>query len=88
MLTRNLVRRLVMTTAFCMPLVITGCAARVGVGYRVYDPYRSDYHVWDDHEGVYYNRWTVETRRSHREFRKLHPDEQREYWKWRHDRRP
>ena len=25
--------------------------------YRVYDPYYTDYHVWNNDEVVYYNRW-------------------------------
>jgi len=54
--------------------------------YRVYDPYYTDYHVWNDEEVVYYRRWCDETRRSHdRDFRKLSRDEQKEYWTWRHN---
>ena len=78
-------RLLLMTTFVSVVLVTTGCAARLAVGYRVYDPYRADYHVWDDREGIYYNQWIVETHRPHRDLRKLPSDEQSEYWKWRHD---
>ena len=54
--------------------------------YRAYDPYYHDYHEWNDNEVVFYNQWTVETHRDpHRDFRKLHHDEQNEYWKWRHE---
>ncbi len=71
---------------FASPLISTGCAARVGVRYRVYDPYYNDYHRWDDRETVYYNQWVVETHRDpHRDFRKLNRDEQHEYWSWRHN---
>jgi hypothetical protein len=68
-------------------MAISGCAGTsIGVRYRVYDPYRSDYHVWDRGEGVYYNQWTNETHRdSHRDFRNLNSKEQTDYWKWRHD---
>lgn len=53
--------------------------------YRVYDPYYTDYHVWNDEEVGYYNRWAVETHRDpHRDFRKINKDEQKEYWTWRH----
>jgi hypothetical protein len=74
--------------ALASVVAISGCAgARIGVGYRVYDPYRSDYHVWDDGEGRYYNEWTVQTHREpNRDFRKLKREDQTEYWKWRHDR--
>ena len=40
--------------ALVTPLVTTGCA------HRVYDPYYSDYHRWDNHENVYYQQWVVE----------------------------
>ena len=54
--------------------------------YRVYDPYYTDYHVWNNDEVVYYNRWADETHRDpHRDFRKLRPEEQKEYWTWRHN---
>ena len=54
--------------------------------YRVYDPYYTDYHVWDDREIGYYHRWTNETHRDRdRDFRRLSPEEQKEYWTWRHN---
>ena len=54
--------------------------------YRVYDPYYTDYHSWDNNEVVYYRRWADETRRDRtRDFRKLPPEEQKEYWTWRHN---
>jgi hypothetical protein len=54
--------------------------------YRVYDPYYSDYHVWNNDEVVYYNQWATETHRDpHRDFRHLSKDEQKEYWTWRHN---
>lgn len=54
--------------------------------YRVYDPYYTDYHVWNNDEVVYYNRWAGETHRDpHREFKKMPPNEQKEYWTWRHN---
>ncbi|MGH9454400.1 MAG: hypothetical protein ACRD2O_10585 [Terriglobia bacterium] len=70
--------------ALLAPVMITGCAAQVGVGYRVYDPYYHDYHVWHDGETVYYNQWLHENHRKYRDFRKLNHDDQRQYWTWRH----
>jgi hypothetical protein len=53
--------------------------------YRVYDPYYNDYHVWNDQEVGYYHQWAVEhNREPDRDFRKLRPEEQKEYWSWRH----
>jgi hypothetical protein len=67
-------------------LGVSGCAVHAGVGYRVYDPYYSDYHVWNDGEVGFYNNWAAETHRDpHRDFRKLNHNDQQEYWKWRHD---
>ena len=79
---------LLLSGVLLSPLITRGCARAVGVsvGYRVHDPYYNDYHVWDGNEGGFYNRWTVETHRdSHRDFRRLRPEEQHEYFKWRHD---
>ena len=53
--------------------------------YRVYDADYRDYHVWNDDERAYYERWSRENHRDeHRDFRKLSRDEQKEYWNWRH----
>jgi hypothetical protein len=53
--------------------------------YRVYDPYYSDYHVWNHDEVVYYQQWSREYHRDpNRDFRKLPSEEQKEYWNWRH----
>ncbi|MGC1634973.1 MAG: hypothetical protein WA744_05925 [Candidatus Acidiferrales bacterium] len=71
-----------MAIAIASPVFVAGCAEHATV--RVYDPYYADYHVWDDHEVVYYRRWIVETGRPYREFGALPPQERREYWTWRH----
>jgi hypothetical protein len=77
-------RSLRAAAATAVLLATVGCAAHVGVGYRVYDPYYSDYHVWNDAEIGYYNQWVVETHRPHRDFRKLNREEKHQYWDWRH----
>lgn len=74
----------VFAIALVSPTIVTGCAARVGVGYRVYDPGYSDYHVWDDNEAAFYARWEGETHRTHVDFRKRPAAEQKEYFTWRH----
>jgi hypothetical protein len=75
---------LLLGVAIITPVALTGCAEHATV--RVYDPYYNDYHVWNGNEVVYYRQWVVETHRPYREFRKLPPPEQREYWAWRHNR--
>jgi hypothetical protein len=72
--------------ALAAVIATVGCAGSVRVGYRSYDPYHRDYHVWGPGEGVYYNQWAVETHRQpSRDYRKLRKNEQQDYWKWRHD---
>lgn len=61
------------------PAIITGCAARVSAGYRVYDPGYADYDVWDANEDAFYTRWESETHRGHVDIRKRPPAEQKEY---------
>jgi hypothetical protein len=73
-----------LTAVFASSLLFEGCAARVSTGYRVYDPYYSDYHVWDNNEVGFYGRWEGETHRNHVDFRKRSAAEQKEYWTWRH----
>jgi hypothetical protein len=70
-----------LTVALSAPIMIAGCSG----GYRTYDPYYNDYHVWNNDEVVYYNRWEHDTHRDHVDFRKRKPDDQKEYWTWRHN---
>lgn len=77
------VRPLLLAAALASSVLSTACAEHHH--YRVYDPYYSDYHVWNHDEVVYYNQWTRENHRdSNRDFRKLPPEEQKEYFNWRH----
>lgn len=74
-----------LTTALAAPLLMGGCAARVG--YRTYDPYYNDYHTWDNNEITVYSRWETDTHREKKDFRKRTPDEQKEYWNYRHNQK-
>lgn len=80
---RRSVSSILLAVALFLPVLFSGCAVRAS--YRVYDPGHADYHAWDGNEVVYYQRWEVETHRDHREFKKRHSDEQKEYWNWRHN---
>ena len=76
--------------AMCLGAAVACCAAGVGCihlhSHRVYDAYYNDYHKWNNSEVEYYQRWAHETHRAaDRDLRKLPPDEQEEYWKWRHN---
>jgi len=68
------------------PFLVTACAVRGSVGYRVYDRPHADYHRWDDSEIRYYNRWQAENR-ERRNYRRLKREDQERYWRWRHDHR-
>jgi len=83
-----LLRRYLAPLAIAVCIFFYACAARVGVGYRVYDPYYRDYHVWTGPEPGYYHDWIVETHRPERDFRRLRREDQHAYWTWRHDRHP
>jgi hypothetical protein len=72
-----------LSAALFAPVLIAGCSAHAG--YRSYDSYHNDYHTWNDGEVVYYSNWEHETHRDHRDFKKRSADEQKDYWKWRHD---
>lgn len=74
---------LLLAAVLISPVAISGCAERAS--YRVYDHDHDDYHRWNHHETTFYFQWETETHREHRDFDKRHDDEQREYWKWRHD---
>jgi hypothetical protein len=77
------VRSLFLTAALASSVLGTACAEHHY--YRVYDPYYSDYHVWNQGEVGYYNQWARETHRDpNRDFRKLPDNEKKEYFTWRH----
>jgi hypothetical protein len=65
-------------------MIATGCAEHRN---RAYDPYYSDYHTWGPGEQVYYRQWYTVTYhdRGYRDYHRLHRDEQRNYWRWRHE---
>lgn len=65
---------------------VAGLACENHHSYRVYDPYYTDYHVWNHDEDDYYRRWASETHHDpHRDFRNLPQGEQKDYWTWRHN---
>ena len=73
---------LVLAAALACSVLGTACAHHY---HRVYDPYYSDYHVWNGGEVTYYQTWSRENHRDeHRDFRHLPAGEQKEYWTWRH----
>ena len=72
---------LLLLCALAVPITTVSCAEH---RVRVYDPYYSDYHNWDPDENAAYRQWLVERHWEYREYSRLDPDRQREYWTWRH----
>src|SRR5580704_16684393 len=52
---------------------------------RYYDRDYKDYHRWDNREDGRYRSWGTERHEVYRPFYKLHRDQQRAYWKYRHE---
>ena len=71
---------LLLAAVLALPIGITGCNGEV----RVYDPYYRDYHVWNNDEVVYYNRWETESHYPHVDYKHRSAEQQHAYWDWRH----
>jgi hypothetical protein len=53
---------------------------------RVYDPYRRDYHEWNENEERAYRHWVEQERhQQYRDWKHANKRDQREYWRWRHE---
>lgn len=54
--------------------------------HRYYDRDHRDYHEWNDSEARAWRHWVVEERhREYHDWNKARRDEQRDYWRWRHE---
>jgi hypothetical protein len=72
----------ILLAATCVGAALgSGCVARVGL----YDPDHRDYHRWDDREDRAYRQFLAERHEEYRGFQSRSADDQREYWRWRHD---
>jgi hypothetical protein len=78
-------KRIFVPSVLLLAMVSVGCAARVGVGYRSYDPYYHDYHTWNDAEGPHFNAWIVETHHPQVDYVHASKRDRENYWRWRHD---
>jgi hypothetical protein len=76
----NSVAPLILGFAFIASMAATGCAV------RYYDADHRDYHRWDgDEDRAYRIYWNQNRARDpYRDYGRLNPGEQREYWNWRH----
>ncbi len=90
---RRVFSALVVTAALAAPMAATTSAiaaepraASHVVVVRVYDPYRNDYHRWDNREERAYRAYLAQHRRSYVVYRHQRLAERRAYWRWRHER--
>jgi hypothetical protein len=51
---------------------------------RYYDRDARDWHEWNEREERAYHRYWEERHDRHREWARLRREQQREYWRWRH----
>ena len=83
--------RTTQSSAGLIVLALASFASLAGLGctgeVRYYDDYHHDYHRWNHHEVVIYQSYWDGRREHYREFSTLSPEEQREYWRWRHEHR-
>src|SRR5260221_11410904 len=52
---------------------------------RTYDPYRRDYHAWDQREERSYRAYLAERHRSYVIYQRQRLAQRRPYWPWRHE---
>jgi hypothetical protein len=73
---------LMLGAALCCPVIIRADEHPK----RYYDPYKKDYHEWNEQEEHAYRHWIEEERHlGYHPWAKISRERQREYWHWRHD---
>ena len=80
-------RFLILTAFFAGAALLAPVAVRADdrPDRRYYDRDGRDYHTWDDHEDRAYRVYLGEQHRDYREFHRVRPVQQREYFRWRHE---
>jgi hypothetical protein len=69
--------------AMCVPVVMQAADDHPK---RYYDRDKRDYHEWNEQEERAYRHWLQEERHGeYHPWAKARRDEQREYWRWRHE---
>lgn len=66
-----------------LPVVTVALHAQNEQHYR--DADHNDEHVWNKQEDTVYRRWVKENHRRYEEFSRLNAEDQRAYWRWRHE---
>jgi hypothetical protein len=87
---RRIFSALLMTTTLGASIVVPTSAlageSRVTITRRTYDPYRRDYHAWDQREERSYRAYLAERHRSYVIYQRQRLAQRRAYWRWRHER--
>jgi hypothetical protein len=76
---------LFLSAALVAPLASKVSAAPQLVSVRVYDRDHKDYHNWDDNEARHYESYRHEHHEYNVEFKRTSREQQRAYWRWRHE---
>ena len=64
-------------------VAMTGCQQQPPQ-VTVVDTAHGDTHKWDEREAAAYQRWEAENTKPHQEYANRRPEEQSDYWNWRH----
>jgi len=87
---RRMFSALIMAATLGAPMAVPASAlagtSGAAVTVRIYDPYRRDYHRWDDREERAYRSYLAERHRSYRAYEHQRIAQRRAYWRWRHER--
>src|SRR6266705_2420206 len=88
---RQMFSALFVTAVLASPMVATTRAlaaeprANANITVRVYDPYRRDYHAWDNREQRTYRAYLAQRHRSYLAYQRQRLAQRRAYWQWRHE---
>jgi hypothetical protein len=72
----------ILAAAMATTLLSSACAVRL----RYYDEDHRDYHYWDAREDRAYRHYLRERHEVYSKHEALSREQQREYWRWRHER--
>lgn len=89
---RRMFSALLMTATLATPLALPADASAgqstttASVRVRVYDPYRRDYHPWNQREQREYRAYLAERHQAYLRYERQRLAQRRAYWRWRHER--
>ena len=72
---------LLLSAALLVPMTVSAAAH----DKKYYDRDAKDYHTWNSQEDRAYHAYVVDQHQQYRDFKKVKPAQQQEYFKWRHE---